>query len=95
MRACVRACVCVCACVRACVCAPSYQVALEPDELHAGLQVVVCAAADGLDVLHQVAAELVASLQNTQHHDVPVRDVLHDVARQTLDPAHRPITRHA
>lgn len=65
----------------------TYQVALEADELHPGLQVLVGVAAQDLDELHQVSAELVSSLEDAQHHDVVVPEVLHDVVGQALDPA--------
>ncbi len=63
------------------------QVALQTDELHPGLQVLVGVAAENLDELHQVCTELVASLQDAQHHYVVVPEVIHDVVGQTLDPA--------
>lgn len=65
----------------------TYQVALQTDKLHPGLQVPVCVAAQDLDELHQVRAELVASFQDTQHDYVVVPEVLPDVVGQTLDPA--------
>lgn len=66
----------------------TYQVALETDELHPSLQVLVGVAAEHLDELHQVCTELVASLQDAQHHDVVVvSKVIHDVVGQTLHPA--------
>lgn len=40
----------------------TYHVALEADELHPGLQVLVGVAAKNFDELYQVSTELVASL---------------------------------
>lgn len=65
----------------------TYQVALQTDELHPGLQVLVGVASEDLNELHQVCAELVASLQDAQHHYVVVPKVVHDVTGQTLYPA--------
>lgn len=65
----------------------TYLVALQTDELHPGLQVLVGVAAENLDELHQVCTELVASLQDAQHHYVVVPEVVRDVVGQTLDPA--------
>lgn len=45
-------------------------------------------AAQSFNPLHQVGAELVASLQNAQHHDVAVPQIVHDVSGQTLRPEH-------
>lgn len=65
----------------------TYQVALQSDELHPCLQVLVGVAAKNFDELHQICTELVAPLQDAQHHDVVVPKVLLDVVRQTLRPA--------
>lgn len=63
----------------------TYHVALQADELHPGLQVLVGVAAENLDELHQVRAELVASLQDAQDRDV-FGEVVEDVAGQALYP---------
>lgn len=68
------------------LCEYTHQVALQADELHPRLQVLVGVAAEHLDELHQVHAELVASLQDAQHHDVVVPEVVHDVVSHTLNP---------
>lgn len=65
----------------------THQVALQADELHARLRVLVGVAAEHLDELHQVRAELVAPLQDAQHHDAVVPEVVLDVVGQPLDPA--------
>ena len=65
----------------------SYQVALQTNELHPGLQVLVRVAAKNFEELHQVDTELVSSLQDAQHHYVAVPEVVLDVVGQTLDPA--------
>lgn len=70
-----------------CCVASTYQVALQTNELHPRLQVLVGNASKNLDELHQVCTELVASLQDTQHHYVVVPKVIHDVVGQTLRPA--------
>lgn len=64
----------------------AYQVALQADKLHPGLQVPVGAASQNLDELHQICTELVSSLQDAQHHDLTVLKVLHDVPGQALYP---------
>ena len=65
----------------------AHQVALQPDELHTSLQVLVGVAAENFDELHQIHAEFVASLQDAQHHYVVVAKVIHDVTGQALYPA--------
>lgn len=64
----------------------TYQVALKPNKLHSGLQVLVGVAALYLNELHQVGTELVPSLQYTQHHHVMIPNVIHDVSGQALCP---------
>lgn len=61
----------------------TYHVALQADELHSGLQVLVGVAAKNFDEFHQVSTELVTSLQNAQDHDL-LAEVFQDVAGQTL-----------
>lgn len=76
-----------------------YQVALESYEVDGHEQGPAGVAVQHLDALHQIGAELVASLQHAQHHDVVVTQVVHDVSRQPLRPATtrhdttRPVTR--
>lgn len=65
----------------------SHQVALKSDEMDPhgdGLSGVV---AEVLDSVHQVGAKLVSSFKYTQHHDVVVPQVVHDVASETFCPA--------
>lgn len=64
----------------------AHQVALEPDEVDPHGDGAVGVAAEGIDPVHQVDAELVASFQHTQHHDVVVAQVVHDVSSQTFGP---------
>lgn len=63
----------------------TYHVALQADELHPGLQVLVGVAAEDFDELHQVGAEFVAPFQNAQDHDV-LSEVVQDVTGQALNP---------
>ena len=65
----------------------TYQVALQTDKLHPCLQIPVGVAPENLDELHQICTELVAPLQNAQHHYVVVPKVIPDVAGQTFYPA--------
>lgn len=58
----------------------SYQVALEADELYAGGDGTIRAPALGFNGVHQVSAELIASFQNTQNHQVIMTHVLQDVS---------------
>lgn len=66
--------------------AEAHQVALEPDEVDPHGEGAVGVAAEGLDPVHQVGTELVASFQHAQHHDVMVPKVIHDVSSQTFCP---------
>ena len=78
-------CVCVCVCV--CVCGTAHhkvrthQVALEANEVHPHGQRLVGVSVQGFDALQQVSAELEAPLQHTQHYNVMVAQVVHDVPR--------------
>lgn len=72
-------------------CAPSitqgteaHQVALEANEVDPHGDCAVGIAAECLDPVHQVGAELVASFQHAQHHDVMVPQVIHDVSSKTF-----------
>lgn len=58
----------------------AYQVALESDEVDPHGDRAAGVAAEGLDPVHQVGAELVASFEHAQHHDVMVPQVIHDVS---------------
>lgn len=66
--------------------AEAHQVALETDEVDPHGDRAVGVAAQSLDPFHQVGAELVASFQHAQHHDVMVPQVIHDVSSQTFCP---------
>lgn len=65
----------------------TYLITLQSNELHAGFQVLSRVPSEHLDEFHQVCAELVSPLQDTQHRDVALLEVVHDVARQTFHPA--------
>lgn len=65
----------------------TYMIALQTNELNAGFQVLSRVSPEHLDEFHQVCAELVSSLQDTQHHDVALLEVVHDVMSQTFHPA--------
>lgn len=58
----------------------SYQVALEADELHAGGDGPIRTPALGFNGVHQVGAELVASFEDTQNHQVIMPHVLQDIS---------------
>lgn len=64
--------------------AETHQVALETDEVDPHGDCAVGVAAKSLDPVHQVGTELVASFQHTQHSDVMVPQVVHDVSGQTF-----------
>lgn len=64
----------------------SHQVAFEAYEVDPHEDCSAGVAAQSFNPVHQVGAELVASLQNTQHHDVVVPQVIHDVSGQTFRP---------
>lgn len=66
--------------------AEAHQVALETDEVDSHGDCAVGVSAKSLDPVHQVGTELVASFQHTQHHDVMVPQVIHDVSSQTFCP---------
>lgn len=68
-------------------CCTTHQVALQTDELHSGLKVLVGVPAENLDELHQICTEFVASLQDTQDHYVVIPKVIHDVVGQAFCPA--------
>lgn len=63
-----------------------HQVAFKTDKVDPHWDGSVGVAAQSFDPLHQVSAELVASLQDAQHHDVTVPQIIHDVSGQTLCP---------
>lgn len=42
--------------------------------------------AESFNPVHQVSGKLIPSLQDAQHHDVIVTEVIHDVACQTFRP---------
>lgn len=69
--------------------AAAHQVALETDEVDPHGDGAVGVAAQSLDPVHQVGTELVASFQHTQHHDVMVPQVVHDVSCQAFRPVRR------
>lgn len=69
--------------------AAAHQVALETDEVDPHGDGAVGVAAQSLDPVHQVGTELVASFQHTQHHDVMVPQVVHDVSGQAFRPVRR------
>lgn len=58
----------------------SHQVALEANELHAGGDGMIEAPALGFNRVHQVSAELIASFQNTQNHQVIMTQVIQDIS---------------
>lgn len=64
----------------------SHQVAFEAYEVDPHGDCSAGVAAQSFNPVHQVGAELVASLQNTQHHDVVVPQVIHDVSGQAFCP---------
>lgn len=64
--------------------AETHQVALQADEVDPHEDCAVGVAAECLDPVHQVRTELVASFQHTQHHNVVVPQVIHDVSSETL-----------
>lgn len=66
----------------------AHQIAFEAYEVDPHWDGSVGVAAQSFNPLHQVGAELVASLQDAQHHDVTVPQVIHDVSGQTFCPAH-------
>lgn len=58
----------------------SYQVALQADELYAGGDGTIRTPTLGFNTVHQVSAELIASFQDTQNHQVLMTHVLQDVS---------------
>lgn len=68
-----------------------HQVAFKADKVDPHWDGSVGVATQSFNPLHQVSAELVASLQDAQHHDVTVPQIIHDVSGQTFCPEH---TRH-
>ncbi len=64
----------------------AHQVALEPDEVHPHGKGLVGVSAQDFDTVHQVSAELITSLQHTQHHDVMITEIIHDISGQSLYP---------
>ena len=65
----------------------AHQIAFEADEVHSHRDCAAGVPAESFNPVHQVGAELVASFQNAQHHNVVVPEVVHDVSGQTLCPA--------
>jgi hypothetical protein len=65
----------------------SHQVALEADEVDPHGDGSVRVATQSFDSFHQVGGELVATLQYTQHHQVVVSKIIHDVAGKPLGPS--------
>lgn len=65
-----------------------HQVAFEADKVDSHWDGSVGVAAQSFNPLHQVGTELVASFQNTQHHNLAVSQVIHDVSGQTFRPVH-------
>ncbi len=64
----------------------AHQVALEPDEVHPHGKGLAGVSAQDFDAVHQVSAELITSLQHTQHHDVMIAKIIHDISGQSLCP---------
>lgn len=64
-----------------------YQVALQADEVHPHEERLARVAAQDFDALHEVGAELITPLQDTQNHNIAVSKVTHDVSGQPLCPA--------
>lgn len=58
----------------------SHQVALEANEFHVGGDGMIKAPALGFNRVHQVSAELIASFQNTQNHQVIMNQVIQDIS---------------
>ena len=65
----------------------AHQVALEADEVDPHGDGAVGVATQSFDSFHQVGGELVAPLQYTQHHQVVVSKIIHDVAGKPLGPS--------
>lgn len=71
-----------------------YQVAFEADEMDPHGDGAVGVVAESFNLVDQVSGKLVTSLQDAQHHDVTVTQVVHDVACQTFRPVSETESKH-
>lgn len=71
-----------------------HQVAFEADEMDPHGDGAVGVVAESVNPVDQVRGKLVTSLQDAQHHDVTVTQVVHDVACQTFRPVSETQRKH-
>lgn len=71
-----------------------HQVAFEADEMDPHGDGAVGVVAESFNPVYQVSGKLVTSLQDAQHHDVTVTQVVHDVACQTFRPVSETESKH-